>query len=114
MQLEKEKVYNRQISAPILKRKSSRFGLGQFLSSGTNNSNAANVAQFHSHYHHLQINCAPNAQQIHLTHYNVGTNPTSAAGTTPTTPNLITGQQFQQHHAQHGYNVCVTGAPGRP
>ncbi|KAG4066741.1 hypothetical protein HA402_012808 [Bradysia odoriphaga] len=36
--LEKEKVYSRQISAPILKRKSSRFGLGQFLSSGTNNS----------------------------------------------------------------------------
>nr|CAD7255823.1 unnamed protein product [Timema shepardi] len=28
---EKEKVYNRQYSAPILKRKSSRFGLGQFL-----------------------------------------------------------------------------------
>ncbi|XP_050313784.1 protein unc-79 homolog isoform X3 [Anthonomus grandis grandis] len=27
----KEKVYNRQYSAPILKRKSSRFGLGQFL-----------------------------------------------------------------------------------
>ncbi|XP_065166264.1 protein unc-79 homolog isoform X3 [Atheta coriaria] len=32
----KEKVYNRQTSAPILKRKSSRFGLGQFL--GTSNS----------------------------------------------------------------------------
>lgn len=30
---EKEKVYNRQYSAPILKRKSSRFGLGQFLGS---------------------------------------------------------------------------------
>uniref|UniRef100_A0AAR5PWG4 Protein unc-79 homolog n=1 Tax=Dendroctonus ponderosae TaxID=77166 RepID=A0AAR5PWG4_DENPD len=29
----KEKVYSRQYSAPILKRKSSRFGLGQFLSS---------------------------------------------------------------------------------
>ncbi|KAG8319395.1 Protein unc-79 [Homalodisca vitripennis] len=28
---EKEKVYSRQYSAPILKRKSSRFGLGQFL-----------------------------------------------------------------------------------
>ncbi|XP_030755941.1 protein unc-79 homolog [Sitophilus oryzae] len=32
----KEKVYSRQYSAPILKRKSSRFGLGQFL--GTSNS----------------------------------------------------------------------------
>jgi hypothetical protein len=30
---EKEKVYSRQYSAPILKRKSSRFGLGQFLGS---------------------------------------------------------------------------------
>ncbi|XP_049954031.1 protein unc-79 homolog [Schistocerca serialis cubense] len=30
---EKEKVYNRQYSAPILKRKSSRFGLGQLLES---------------------------------------------------------------------------------
>ncbi|KAK4872146.1 hypothetical protein RN001_016270 [Aquatica leii] len=32
----KEKIYSRQYSAPILKRKSSRFGLGQFL--GTSNS----------------------------------------------------------------------------
>ncbi|XP_058979217.1 protein unc-79 homolog isoform X2 [Musca domestica] len=34
---DKEKIYSRQISAPILKRKTSRFGLGQFLgsSSGT-------------------------------------------------------------------------------
>lgn len=31
--LDKEKVYSRQYSAPILKRKSSRFGLGQFLGS---------------------------------------------------------------------------------
>jgi hypothetical protein len=30
---EKEKAYNRQYSAPILKRKGSRFGLGQFLGS---------------------------------------------------------------------------------
>lgn len=29
--VEKEKVYSRQYSAPILKRKSSRFGLGQLL-----------------------------------------------------------------------------------
>lgn len=32
-----EKVYSRQISAPILKRKTSRFGLGQFLSGSSNN-----------------------------------------------------------------------------
>jgi len=36
---EKEKMYNRQHSAPNLKRKSSRFGLGQFLGSIPPNSN---------------------------------------------------------------------------
>ncbi|EDV48508.2 protein unc-79 homolog isoform X1 [Drosophila erecta] len=32
---EKEKIYSRQVSAPILKRKTSRFGLGQFLGSSS-------------------------------------------------------------------------------
>ncbi|XP_046804229.1 protein unc-79 homolog isoform X2 [Lucilia cuprina] len=32
---DKEKIYSRQISAPILKRKTSRFGLGQFLGSSS-------------------------------------------------------------------------------
>ncbi|XP_074099660.1 UNC-79 domain-containing protein isoform X1 [Cotesia typhae] len=36
---EKEKVYSRQYSAPILKRKSSRFGLGQLLGSSQTNNN---------------------------------------------------------------------------
>ncbi|XP_054738511.1 protein unc-79 homolog [Anastrepha obliqua] len=36
---EKEKIYSRQISAPILKRKTSRFGLGQFLGSSGNHAN---------------------------------------------------------------------------
>ena len=40
---EKEKIYSRQISAPILKRKTSRFGLGQFLS-GSSNSNPSTSA----------------------------------------------------------------------
>ncbi|EDV98626.1 GH22395 [Drosophila grimshawi] len=40
---EKEKIYNRQVSAPILKRKTSRFGLGQFLGTGSSaNQNSAN------------------------------------------------------------------------
>lgn len=105
-QTEKEKVYSRQISAPILKRKSSRFGLGQFLSSGTNNSSHVATSQsLHSHHHqHLQINCAP--QTHHL-------NPTSSsAGTTPTTPNLISAQQFQQQQ-NLGFNGINLGAPGR-
>lgn len=42
---EKEKVYSRQYSAPILKRKSSRFGLGQLLeSTQSNNSIPGRVA----------------------------------------------------------------------
>lgn len=42
---EKEKVYSRQYSAPILKRKSSRFGLGQLLgSTPPNNSIPGRVA----------------------------------------------------------------------
>ena len=32
---DKEKIYSRQVSAPILKRKTSRFGLGQFLGSNS-------------------------------------------------------------------------------
>ncbi|KAM8704273.1 hypothetical protein ACLKA7_008814 [Drosophila subpalustris] len=38
---EKEKIYSRQVSAPILKRKTSRFGLGQFLGSSSGNQNAS-------------------------------------------------------------------------
>jgi hypothetical protein len=41
--VEKEKVYNRQVSAPILKRKTSRFGLGQLIT-GNNSSNQTAVA----------------------------------------------------------------------
>lgn len=107
-----EKVYNRQISAPILKRKSSRFGLGQFLS-GSNNANTANVASTNIGHaqHHLQISSAPHSHlhshthsQIvhhhihHLHHPMHSTQPplhTSSAGTTPTTPNLLSEKQYQ-------------------
>ena len=44
---EKEKIYSRQYSAPILKRKSSRFGLGQLLgSTPPNNSIPGRVVLF--------------------------------------------------------------------
>lgn len=111
---EKEKIYNRQISAPILKRKSSRFGLGQFLSSTThNNSNAVNVAHpspAHHHFNlpHLQINCAPLG--AHLQPPN-----TSSTGTTPTTPNMLSAQQFQhlnQQYQQQGYSGGSGGVGG--
>ncbi|KAH8399491.1 hypothetical protein KR215_011704 [Drosophila sulfurigaster] len=41
---EKEKIYSRQVSAPILKRKTSRFGLGQFLGSSSGNQNASTAS----------------------------------------------------------------------
>lgn len=105
-----EKVYNRQISAPILKRKSSRFGLGQFLS-GSSNANTANVASSnightHSHtvQHHLHIGSASHTQSAHH-HYHplhylhhpmhISQPQSSSAGTTPTTPNLLSEKQYQ-------------------
>lgn len=106
-----EKVYNRQISAPILKRKSSRFGLGQFLS-GSSNANSANVASTnightHSHVqHHLHTGSASHTQSsyhhYHPLHYLHPHHPlhitqpqSSSAGTTPTTPNLLSEKQYQ-------------------
>lgn len=89
---EKEKVYSRQVSAPILKRKTSRFGLGQLLTSGTNHNCATSVVTTSSssslhppntstststthNTHHLRVNC--NSQ-------NIGT--ALSAGSITTTP----------------------------
>lgn len=99
-----EKVYNRQISAPILKRKSSRFGLGQFLSGSSNTANVASANVGHVQTHHLQISSTPHshAQVVHHHHLHHLHHPmhltqpqTSSAGTTPTTPNLLTEKQYQ-------------------
>lgn len=104
-------MYNRQISAPILKRKSSRFGLGQFLS-GSSNTNAANVATSSAHtHHHLQISSAPHFQAHHPS---LHTQQSSSAGTTPTTPNLITEKQYQYNQQQsQTYTASNLGAAGR-
>lgn len=95
-----EKVYNRQISAPILKRKSSRFGLGQFLS-GSSNANTANVASAKVDHaqHHLHISSAPHSHVVHIHHLHhpmhMAQPQTTSAGTTPTTPNLLSEKQYQ-------------------
>lgn len=102
-----EKVYNRQISAPMLKRKSSRFGLGQFLS-GSSNANTANVATTQTH-HHLQISSTPHYQ----THHSYHTPHSSSAGTTPTTPNIMTDKQYQYHQQTQGPGGTNVGATGR-
>lgn len=104
-----EKVYNRQISAPILKRKSSRFGLGQFLS-GSSNANAANVASSHAH-HHLHISSSVPHYQTHHTYHIPHS---SSAGTTPTTPNIMTEKQYQYHQqAQQQAGMSNMGTAGR-
>lgn len=117
--LRAEKVYNRQISAPILKRKSSRFGLGQFLSSSSN-ANTANVASAKVDHaqHHLHISGAPHTHShtvhhhLHHLHHpmHMAQPQTSSAGTTPTTPNLLSEKQ-----AQSGPNFSTNnmGAQGR-
>lgn len=89
-----------------------------------------NPHHIHHYYHHnpynLQINCAPQHLQqqlqqeqhtnaIYCTHQQTS----FTAGVTPTTPNLITCQQFnqlqqnqqQQQQQQQGYTLM--GAPGR-
>lgn len=64
MLADKEKIYNRQVSAPILKRKTSRFGLGQFLSSSSSSGNnpstnnpvvATSLHAPQCHYYHQKI-----------------------------------------------------------
>ncbi|XP_055321973.1 protein unc-79 homolog isoform X3 [Sitodiplosis mosellana] len=100
-----EKVYNRQISAPILKRKSSRFGLGQFLSGSGSNANTANVASANVGHaqHHLQISSTPHSHSQGVHHHlhhlyhpmHIAQPQTSSAGTTPTTPNLLSEKQYQ-------------------
>ncbi|XP_055716676.1 protein unc-79 homolog isoform X6 [Phlebotomus papatasi] len=94
--MEKEKVYNRQISAPILKRKSSRFGLGQFLLSGTNHSHTSSVATQHSHSHHHHF------AHPHPHHSSPASQ--SGSGTAPSTPNLTAAHQ-------HVYQFPAPGAP---
>lgn len=75
-----EKIYNRQISAPLLKRKTSRFGLGQFLHG--NNHNLA--ASPHHNSPHSPV--AP-AQII----------PTTSSSTT-TVNHLHPNTKYNQHH----------------
>lgn len=74
---DKEKIYNRQVSAPILKRKTSRFGLGQFLSSSSSSGNnpstnnpvvATSLHAPHCPFHHKKLTPPPpNPIQFQIT-----------------------------------------------
>lgn len=81
---EKEKIYSRQISAPILKRKTSRFGLGQFLC-GSSNSNASTSAPSSSYQ--------PPAPSHALT--------SSAATSNPATHTTNSNTNSSTHHHSH-------------
>lgn len=111
-----EKVYNRQISAPILKRKSSRFGLGQFLSGSSNANNTANVVATNIGHglHHSHSISASNTQSVH--HLHITQAQSSSAGTTPTTPNLMGDKPHQAATTSIPATSAGTinlGAPGR-
>ncbi|XP_063244249.1 protein unc-79 homolog [Bacillus rossius redtenbacheri] len=60
---EKEKVYNRQYSAPILKRKSSRFGLGQLLGTIPSSNSMPD-----GHIHSLNINSGEDSNMVGFLH----------------------------------------------
>lgn len=77
MLADKEKIYNRQVSAPILKRKTSRFGLGQFLTSSSSSGNnpstnnnpvvATSLHAPHCHYYHQKFTPAsPNPSNFQM------------------------------------------------
>lgn len=70
--LEKEKIYNRQISAPLLKRKTSRFGLGQFLSGNSNHAHINHASSPTHHPHHLPVSniTGNNLNHLHPNKYN--------------------------------------------
>ncbi|XP_055589112.1 protein unc-79 homolog isoform X2 [Uranotaenia lowii] len=128
--IEKEKIYNRQVSAPILKRKSSRFGLGQFLSSGSNQNHLTTpqhtYLQAHSqHYNQLhpyksQQSSAPtNSQQLqphqNFSSHHPGRFDNLTTSSVPTTPNLISSQQYQQHQQSFfQQNFATSSATGAP
>lgn len=135
---DKEKIYNRQTSAPILKRKSSRFGLGQLLSNASTNNHSCSVSvppgssvpqpcnNYSIQSHLLPFNCAPHGvQQLPSNPYQAKYNPVTlmshtsmtaiAGGRTMATPNMLSAQQCQQLNEQfhhHGYLLndgCVIG-----
>lgn len=96
---DKEKIYNRQISAPLLKRKTSRFGLGQFLSGNSNNAHINHASSpIHSH-HNLPVSntSGNNLNHLHPTYnlHNRSPYPPSSPALTPHSP---TSHHF---HFQH-------------
>ncbi|XP_033163735.1 protein unc-79 homolog isoform X1 [Drosophila mauritiana] len=128
---EKEKIYSRQVSAPILKRKTSRFGLGQFLGSSSGGASgssqsvnpAATAASssrpkpppcpvhqpahtafpYHTHHHHPHAHHPyPHPHSHHHPHHHAGSS-AHVATTSTTSAGLVS-----THSQSHQYLVhCV-------
>ncbi|EDX12356.1 GD20123 [Drosophila simulans] len=128
---EKEKIYSRQVSAPILKRKTSRFGLGQFLGSSSGGASgssqsvnpAATAASssrpkpppcpvhqpahtafpYHTHHHHPHAHHPyPHPHPHHHPHHHAGSS-AHVATTATTSAGLVS-----THSQSHQYLVhCV-------
>ncbi|KAG5670190.1 hypothetical protein PVAND_000469 [Polypedilum vanderplanki] len=91
--IEKEKIYNRQISAPLLKRKTSRFGLGQFLHGNTNHAHNNHATSPH-HAHSIHSSLSPatsgnNLNHLYPTKYHLSPYPPSSPALTPHSPTSV-------------------------
>lgn len=97
---EKEKIYNRQISAPLLKRKTSRFGLGQFLSGNSNHAHNNHASSpLHPHLLPVPNITGNNLNHLHPNKYNHHLSPSPYPPSSPAlTPHSPTSHQF---HFQH-------------
>ncbi|XP_068152160.1 protein unc-79 homolog isoform X7 [Drosophila tropicalis] len=122
---EKEKIYSRQVSAPILKRKTSRFGLGQFLGGSSSGTTATvitttNVTSTstgtrpktmpscpihhqHQHHHHHHTAFPYHHHYLHLP-------PNQHHHTSHTSPAPHHSQQQQQQHVATTSNLASASA----
>ncbi|XP_002096293.3 protein unc-79 homolog isoform X2 [Drosophila yakuba] len=123
---EKEKIYSRQVSAPILKRKTSRFGLGQFLGSSSGGASgssqsvnpAATAASssrpkpppcpihqpghtafpYHTHHHHPHAHHPyPHPHPHHHPHHHAGSSAHLASTATACTSASLVSTHSQSH-----------------
>ncbi len=114
------------MSAPLLKRKTSRFGLGQFLTGNTinNPSNVASTHTAHSHLHqsqshqYLQVNNVP--KQTHHHHRSLHSPlPSSGSGPprSPVSPSTHSNHHhfhFHSHHQTTSAQSQLQASPTHP
>ncbi|XP_059218137.1 protein unc-79 homolog isoform X4 [Stomoxys calcitrans] len=119
---EKEKIYSRQISAPILKRKTSRFGLGQFLGSGSGasqtcpsysyNPTATSNTLTHRSAYSSHINTHPVTSSQSQAHSQPPQPPTTSSHHHPPCPIHHPPVMVHHHHPTTGPTTSYTGPTG--